>query len=140
MRRLLLVAVAFLLPACGGEGDANEEDAPAGSAVEIVLGDFTVEPSSLALDPGSYTFRVVNEGGQTHALEIEGAVGEVETGDLAPGESAELSVDLSEPGEYEVYCPVDGHREQGMEGTITVGGAGTTPDETTTVNDPDYDY
>jgi uncharacterized cupredoxin-like copper-binding protein len=140
MRRLLLVAVAFLLPACGGEGDANEADAPAGSAVEIVLGDFTVEPSSLALDPGSYTFRVVNEGGQTHALEIEGAVGEVETGDLAPGESAELSVDLSEPGEYEVYCPVDGHREQGMEGTITVGGAGTTPDETTTVNDPDYDY
>ncbi|HXV95552.1 MAG TPA: cupredoxin domain-containing protein [Gaiellaceae bacterium] len=140
MRRLLLVAVAFLLPACGGEGDANEADAPAGGDVEIVLADFTVDPSSLELDPGSYVVRVVNEGGRTHALEVDGPTGEVETGDLAPGESADLSVDLSEPGEYEVYCPVDGHREQGMEGTITVGGTGTTPDETTTVDDPGYDY
>ncbi|HXV34520.1 MAG TPA: cupredoxin domain-containing protein [Gaiellaceae bacterium] len=144
MRPVLLVAVAFLLPACGGEEGANDAAAPAGAAdVEIVLADFTVEPSSLELAPGSYTFSVVNEGGQTHALEIEGPNGEVETGDLAPGESAELAVDLSEPGEYEVYCPVGGHRGQGMEGTITVGGAGapaTTTDETTTDEDSDYRY
>lgn len=142
MRRLLLVAVAFLLPACGGEEGATDGGAPAGPAgVEIVLGDFTIEPSAIAVDPGSYTFRVVNEGAQTHGLEIEGPAGEVETDDLAPGESAELAVDLSEPGEYEMYCPVGGHREQGMEGAVRVrGGAGTTPDETTTVDDPGYDY
>jgi uncharacterized cupredoxin-like copper-binding protein len=142
MRRLLLVAVAFLLPACGGEEGTTDGGAPAGpAAVEIVLGDFTIEPSAIAVEPGSYTFRVVNEGGQTHALEIEGPGGEVETGDLAPGESADLVVDLSEPGEYEMYCPVGGHREQGMEGEVTVrGGGGTTPDETTTVDDPGYDY
>ena len=56
-------------------------------AAEIVLGDFTIEPSTIVVDPGSHTFRVVNEGEQTHALEIEGPEGEVETGDLAPGES-----------------------------------------------------
>jgi uncharacterized cupredoxin-like copper-binding protein len=142
MRRLLLVAVAILLPACGGEG-TTEDGAPAGPvASDIVLGDFTIQPSALAVDPGSYTFRVVNEGEQTHALEIEGPEGEVETGDLAPGESADLAVDLSEPGEYELYCPVDGHRGQGMEGAITVGGgASTTPDEpTTTDEDPGYGY
>jgi uncharacterized cupredoxin-like copper-binding protein len=143
MRRLLLVAVAFLLPACGGEEGTTDGGSPTGSAaVEIVLGDFTVEPSAIVVDPGSYTFRVVNEGGQTHALEIEGPAGEVETGDLAPGESADLTVDLSEPGEYELYCPVDGHRGQGMEGTITVrGGGATTPDDpTTTDEDSDYRY
>jgi len=143
MRRLLLVAVAILLPACGGEDDASDAGAPAGSAdVEIVLADFTVEPSSLELDPGSYTFRVVNEGGQTHALVIESPAGEVETGDLAPGESVDLAVDLSEPGEYELYCPVGGHREQGMEGTIAVRGTGGTPttDETTTDEGSDYRY
>jgi plastocyanin len=143
MRRLLLVAVAILLPACGGEDDANDAGAPAGSAdVEIVLADFTVEPSSLEFDPGSYTFRVVNEGGQTHALAIDGPAGAVETGDLAPGESADLAVDLSEPGEYELYCPVGGHREQGMAGTIAVGGTGGTPttDETTTDEGSDYRY
>ena len=41
-----------------------------------------------------------------------------------------------------MYCPVDGHKDRGMEGTVAVGagaagGAGTTTDETTT-EDPDY--
>ena len=40
-----------------------------------------------------------------------------------------------------MYCPVGGPREQGMEGSVRVRGrAGTTPDETTTVDDPGYDY
>ncbi len=37
------------------------------------------------------------------------------------GRTTALTVDLK-PGEYEFYCPVDGHRELGMEGTIVVGG------------------
>jgi uncharacterized cupredoxin-like copper-binding protein len=36
------------------------------------------------------------------------------------GGSAKLTVDLNKPGTYEMYCPVDGHREMGMEGEITV--------------------
>jgi uncharacterized cupredoxin-like copper-binding protein len=143
MRLLLLVAVAILLPACGGEEGTPEPGAPAEPvAAEIVLGDFTIEPSALAVDPGSHTFHVVNEGEQVHALEIEGPAGEAETADLAPGESADLTVDLSEPGEYEIYCPVGGHRGQGMEGSITVGGGGaTTPDEPTTTDEgSDYRY
>ena len=95
------------------------------------------------LDPGSYTFHVVNDGSVVHAFEVEGPSGEVETADLEPGASADLEVELSEAGEYEIYCPVDGHRDQGMEGTITVGGGGgggTTTDETTTEDDGGYDY
>ena len=78
----------------------------------------------LNTEPGSYTFHVVNDGSVVHALEVEGPLGEVETADLAPGESADLDVDLSEPGDYEMYCPVDGHKDEGMEGTISVGGGG----------------
>lgn len=138
MRRLLLAALALtLLPACGGEeGAGDDEAAPGGgggAVVEVSLGEFAIEPSTLELDPGSYTFRVTNNGGAVHALDIEGPTGEVETAELAAGESADLNVDL-ESGEYEMYCPVGDHRDRGMEGTITVGGegGGTTTDETTT--------
>jgi uncharacterized cupredoxin-like copper-binding protein len=141
MRRFLLAALALtLLPACG-EGETTGDDAAApgggdGAVVEISLGEFAIEPSAIELDPGSYTVRVTNDGGAVHALDIEGPTGEVETAELAAGESADLNVDL-EDGEYEMYCPVGDHRDRGMEGTITVGGGGggTTTDETTTDDD-----
>jgi uncharacterized cupredoxin-like copper-binding protein len=145
MRRLLLAALALtLLPGCGGEeGAADEAAAPGGGAVvEVALGEFAIEPSTIEVDPGSYTFRVTNDGGAVHALEIEGPSGEVETAELASGESADLNVDL-EDGEYEMYCPVGDHRDRGMEGTITVGGGGggggTTTDQTTTNDDDEED-
>ena len=71
-----------------------------------------------------------------HALEIEAPGGEVETGDIQPGESATLTANLDRPGKYEWYCPVGNHRDLGMEGEITVGGGGgqtgTTETNTTT--------
>ena len=150
MRRLaLLVAfAAVLLPACGEENtpdgaSPNGAGAGGGEVVEVSLSEFALTPASFSLEPGSYTFHVVNDGSVVHALEVEGPLGEVETADLAPGESADLDVDLSEPGDYEMYCPVDGHKDEGMEGTITVGGGGggaTTTDDTTTDEDSGYGY
>jgi plastocyanin len=153
MRRLaLLVAfAAVLLPACGEENtpdgaSPNGSGAGGGEVVDVSLSEFALTPASFSLEPGSYTFHVVNDGSVVHALEVEGPLGEVETADLAPGESADLDVDLSEPGDYEMYCPVDGHKDEGMEGTITVGGGGgggggaTTTDETTTEEDSGYGY
>jgi plastocyanin len=149
MRRpaLLLAFAAVLLPACGGEstpdGASPNGAGTGGEVVEVSLSEFALEPASFSLEPGSYTFHVVNDGSVVHALEVEGPSGEVETGDLEPGESADLDVDLSEPGEVEIYCPVDDHKGMGMEGTITVGGGGggaTTTDDTTTEDSGGYDY
>jgi len=81
--------------------------------------DFTIEISTMELTAGTYTFVATNSGQTTHALEIEGQGLEEETADLAPGDSAELTVTL-EPGEYELYCPVDGHKDRGMELDVTV--------------------
>jgi uncharacterized cupredoxin-like copper-binding protein len=143
MSRLLLIALTLLLlPACGGdEGSGGDAAAPGGATVEVTLEDFTIDPSTIAVEPGSYTFHVVNDGATVHALEVEGPT-EVETEELEPGESADLTVALEEDGEYEVYCPIGDHRERGMEGAVTVGAGGvggTTTDETTT-EDSDYKY
>jgi uncharacterized cupredoxin-like copper-binding protein len=39
--------------------------------------------------------------------------------EASSGESDELKANLK-PGRYTIYCDVPGHREAGMEGTITV--------------------
>ena len=151
MRRpaLLLAFAAVLLPACGGEStpdgaSPNGAGTDGGEVVDVALSEFALEPASFSLEPGSYTFHVVNDGSIAHALEVEGPSGEVETEDLQPGDSADLEVELSEPGEYEIYCPVDDHKGMGMEGTITVGGGGgggtPTTDDTTTEEDSGYRY
>ena len=125
---LLLVGLVLLLAACGSDDDESE---PQSADTTISLIDFALDPDEVSVGVGgTTTFRVVNDGQTEHALEIEGGGIEEETDVLGPGESAELTVELEE-GKYELYCPVGNHREQGMEGTLTVGSgtAGASTDD-----------
>ena len=127
--RILLLTVVFVLAACGS--DDTEESQPAAGGPTISLTDFALEPADVSVeDGGTTTFRVVNDGQTDHALEIEGGGIEEETDVLSPGHSAELTAELDD-GEYELYCPVGNHRDQGMEGTLVVGSgtAGSTTDD-----------
>ena len=141
LRLGLLLLVVGLAVACGGE-DATDGNAGAGDALEIVLSDFAVEPPTGSLEPGTYTAHVVNEGGTVHGLKVDGPTGETESAQLQPGESAELELDLSEAGEYELTCPVGDHRDRGMEASLAVGGGGgaTTTEDTTTDDEGGYRY
>lgn len=151
----LLAAVLLTLGAACGSGDGDGDGGGSGSGgqrIEIVGTEFQLEPSEVQLDgPGTYTFVLSNEGGTIHALEVEGHGVEEQTGEIEAGETAELTVELPEEGEYELYCPVGNHKDEGMEGTIVVGGGGgsgtttdeddqTTTDETTTEEDDGYGY
>ena len=123
----MLVPIAVLaLAGCGGDGDDSgggaTTSAAAGTPVTMSLVDFALEPKTVQLDaPGTYTFKVTNDGQAQHALEIEGSGVEEETDTLGPGESGEVTVELA-AGEYELYCPIDSHRANGMEGTLVVAG------------------
>ena len=91
-----------------------------GETVKISETDFALDPSDVSTKAGTVTFKVSNDGETTHNLEVEGnGIEESLPSDLAPGDSADLTVDLTS-GTYTMYCPVDGHREQGMEGTVEV--------------------
>jgi plastocyanin len=144
LRRLSLlgaVVVAVGLTGCGG-GNGNEQAETSGSSsstqpvvktVKIDESEFKLTPSSVSLPKtGAYEFKVVNKGSITHALEVEGKGVEEESDKIGAGNSATLDVTFKEAGSYEMYCPVDGHKDQGMKGTITVGAGGSSGGSTTT--------
>src|SRR3954447_21954358 len=134
----VVVVLAVASTGCGGSsGSSAESESDAttsgssgsggGSVIKTVTGHETedkLSPSTISLaKTGTYVFKGVNDGTITHALEIEGNGVEEESSDISPGSSGTLKVTLSKAGSYEIYCPVDGHKDQGMKGTITVGGA-----------------
>lgn len=132
--KLSLASVGAVLAAVAiaGCGDDDNETTPvagtpsAGAqAVNVSETEYELDPSDPTVQAGAVSFKVTNEGSVDHNLEIEGPEGEQELDqDLGPGKSGTLTVDLSKPGRYEFYCPVDGHRERDMEGEITVTGEG----------------
>jgi plastocyanin len=68
---------------------------------------------------GQVTVRSPNESPVDHDIALEGN-GVNEKGEVVKdGGVSQFSVDL-QPGEYTFYCSVDGHRQAGMEGTLTV--------------------
>jgi uncharacterized cupredoxin-like copper-binding protein len=144
---LLALFAALALAACGSNSNQSASSGQAKQAVAISETEFKLDPSSVQVDQaGNVTFRVTNNGAIDHALEVEGNGVEEKSATIKPGESAELTVDLSKDGSYEIYCPVDGHRDSGMEGTVTVGagmGGGstdTTEDGGSTTSGGGYGY
>jgi uncharacterized cupredoxin-like copper-binding protein len=147
MRRLLfLFPIVLLLAACGGSRSSRSEEAGGSvlQTVQISAKEFSLTPSMVNVPKtGAYAFAVTNNGTTAHALEIKGNGVEEETESIEPGATATLRVTLSSDGSYEMYCPIDGHRGQGMEGTIVAGGGAgsggeTTTDQTTTGTMPGY--
>jgi plastocyanin len=103
---------------------------PAVTRVDVTLADFRLTLSKTTLTAGHYEFVARNSGQHMHALEIEGPGGEHRTRTLGPGQSGSLDVTLK-PGTYEVYCPVDGHKDLGMKTKITAVGGGASPSNST---------
>jgi uncharacterized cupredoxin-like copper-binding protein len=140
MRLVLIVVPAVLLAGCGGSSNSSSSSKPSGDVVQtmqISEKEYSLTPSAVSVSkPGTYAFHVTNKGTITHAFEIEGNGVEQETDDIQPGSSATLNVTLTKNGTYEIYCPIDAHKDEGMKGTLTVGnaagGGGTTSTENET--------
>jgi hypothetical protein len=92
--------------------------APA-SDVDVQLTEYEIRiPDSLPA--GAHRFRIVNAGKENHGFAIDGAgVAQKLASDLSRGDSGEIVVTL-QPGTYNIYCPVDGHKGKGMQRTLTV--------------------
>ena len=69
--------------------------------------------------PGALTIRSPNESPTEHNIALEGGGVDEQGPVVGEGEVSEIEVDV-EAGEYTFYCSVEGHREAGMEGPLTV--------------------
>ena len=142
MRRFLtaltaLTIVSFALAACGGDDEESSTTAASEETTEAAAGSEGGDASTITAeaDPGGglawteteitgaagpSTLEMVNESSTPHNLLVEDENGEVlaET-DVASGANATASADL-EAGSYTFFCDIPGHREAGMEGTLTI--------------------
>jgi len=107
-----------------GAGQAKEaegDSAGSAAAVEIEAGEGLAYTSdSASAKAGKVTVDFTNSQPLTHDVAIEDSSGKTigKTELIAEGSDSTV-VDLK-PGEYTYYCTVPGHREAGMEGTLTV--------------------
>jgi len=89
--------------------------------VTALLTDFHIRLSAQKYRPGQYTFTAENMGHHQHALELVGPGGGNRSKTLDPGQSTALMLTLKS-GMYQVFCPIGGHRDLGMNTKIAVGG------------------
>lgn len=100
----------------GALSTTMETPASVDSEVDLIAMEFSYDPSPIVL--GTTTkLSLHNEGAVLHNLVIEGIdnfVLEAEAGAVA---TADIALNT---GEYIVFCSIPGHREAGMETTLTV--------------------
>lgn len=117
-----VAAAALLLVACGGGGGGGDGDAVGGSEITFVGtdggGGMAFDPATATAEAGEITIELDNQGQLRHTLVIEGMEDQLKLD--APGGGSDSGTVQLEPGTYAVYCDVAGHRDAGMEATLTV--------------------
>lgn len=138
---LLLAAMA--LAACGGGSDTTSEESAAapettqeaetekeaegGSAGSAAL-DVEADPSGqlaftsdeASAKAGKVTVNFTNSSPVPHDVKIEDSSGKEIGGTEVISEGSDSAEVELKPGTYTYYCSIPGHREAGMEGTLTV--------------------
>ena len=103
--------------AAGGGGGGGS-----GTPIDVTLKDYSIDVASTgSLAPGTYTFHVTNNGPSSHNLTVDGpGVSDKATSTFAAGGSEDLTVTLKS-GSYDLFCSVPGHKQLGMDTSLTVG-------------------
>jgi len=137
---LVLALASVALVACGGSDDSTTTTAAEGGGKANAApessketggsstlkfeadpnGELAYTTTEASAKAGKVTIDFNNPQSLTHDVAIEGSSGEeVGKTDLIGKEETSTTVDLK-PGTYTFFCSVPGHREAGMEGTLTV--------------------
>lgn len=113
-----VTALVVVLAGCGDDEPTVESPDAPGEAVPFVASDLEFTEAPDELPSGEATIELINEADVLHNVTIE-ELDDLVVAETGPGESETGTVTL-EPGTYTYYCSIPGHREAGMEGTLTV--------------------
>jgi plastocyanin len=139
MRKCLaLLAVCALatigLAACGGSDSSSSSSTATTSSSTTSAGGggggvaLAADPSQIAYDTtslsasaGDVTIDFDNPSQIGHDVCLESSSGgSLGCSDIVTADKTTLDAGNLKPGKYTFYCSVDSHRDQGMEGTLTV--------------------
>lgn len=98
-----------------GGGGAAAAPAAGGDTVSVTMTDFEFTPEEITVAAGG-SIEFHNEAIQPHDFHVEG----LSTPLVDGGDSFVLDISSLEPGTYDVWCDVPGHKDAGMQGTLTV--------------------
>ncbi len=129
----LFAVIGLAFAACGGDDDEAAEPAPAetqpadagGDATELQLaadpdGALAYDATALEAPAGSVAIVLTNASSVPHNVAIEGDGDVIAEGEIFAGGGTRTTTADLEAGSYVFFCSVPGHREGGMEGTLTV--------------------
>jgi plastocyanin len=110
------------MPATTAQSTSTSSSAPA-SSLSLAAnpeGQLKYDKTSLTAKAGAVTIDFTNMSSLAHNVTVASSSGAtVGATPTFSGESKTLSLNLK-PGTYKFYCSVPGHRQAGMEGTLTV--------------------
>jgi plastocyanin len=128
MAGALLVAGAAAA-GCGGSDNESSSPPPAAPPPAAAGGQtlrIMAEPNALAFDKkaltaksGQVTIVMSNPSPIPHNVAVEGGNLDEQGEVVSQGGTSQVTAKLA-PGKYTFYCSVGGHRQAGMQGTLTV--------------------
>lgn len=137
------VVAAIAVAGCGSSNDDNKGTSSSAPAAPATTSDTTstssgggaasgtlklsadpsgalkFDKSSLTAKAGSVTLDMANPSSVPHGIGVEGNGVDKEGKIVNQGETSKVTTKLK-AGKYTFYCPVPGHRQAGMQGTLTV--------------------
>jgi plastocyanin len=126
-RLALPMLAALLVAGCGGDDPVEIE----GRTLRLRLDEYRIAPQDVRVDSGRLRIVATNVGRLTHNVKIvrqddddlEAPVVEIGgTRSTQPGESASVTFEDLEPGEYRLACTIANHDDLGQYGTLVVTG------------------
>ena len=126
--------LALAVAGCGGSSSSTPAAANASSSSSSIgkghIFKLSADPGGqlrftratlTASKPGTVTLVMANpsSAGMDHGIAIEGNGVDRDGPTVAPGKTSTVTASLKK-GTYTYYCPVPGHKQAGMTGTLTV--------------------